>query len=299
METKKIAFACFVGGVLCCMVALSVAPVFWWLGILAGLAGGYIGYEAREFLKAIPVAFLSTCRGGAKISFFAVAGLRSFFAKPHPFLYPAAFLGFIVQAALMGPEFAREVMRQSHLGLFACFLYIELFVMFTLASLIVINFFAFFGAREVERCYWLPLQMLEESQSAAVEKQLKKQGLHPMPASYSNVLRWIAKGVGFVLFFVVWTLWKELAITVWEACCLLVRFAWQMFKLVHSEKRVLCAIDGTIGGAVSYMWSPPLASFPEQVMFVIFGGLLGAALGVANWEIVSKRILRLVPENNT
>jgi hypothetical protein len=39
-------------------------------------------------------------------------------------------------------------------------------------------------------------------------------------------------------------------------------------------------------------------SFPEQVMFVVFGGLLGAAFGVADWEIFSKRILRVAPASN-
>ncbi len=47
METRKIAIVCFIGVVLCSAVALLVAPAFWWFGLLAGLAGGYISYEFR------------------------------------------------------------------------------------------------------------------------------------------------------------------------------------------------------------------------------------------------------------
>ncbi|MEK7089596.1 MAG: hypothetical protein AAB920_02140, partial [Patescibacteria group bacterium] len=60
METKKIALACFVGGALCATVALLVAPLYWWLGLIVGFAGGYVAYEFREVLKAIPIAWCAT-----------------------------------------------------------------------------------------------------------------------------------------------------------------------------------------------------------------------------------------------
>ena len=59
METKKIAVACFIGGVLCCAVALMFAPVYWWFGLIAGMAGGYISYEFRKVLVAIPIASIA------------------------------------------------------------------------------------------------------------------------------------------------------------------------------------------------------------------------------------------------
>ena len=56
-ETKKIAWACFIGGAFCGATAFLLAPMFWWLGILAGLAGGYFGYEFRLVLRAVPQAW--------------------------------------------------------------------------------------------------------------------------------------------------------------------------------------------------------------------------------------------------
>jgi hypothetical protein len=69
---------------------------------------------------------------------------------------------------------------------------------------------------------------------------------------------------------------------------------WYLFRLIHSEKRVLCAIDGTLGGAVSYIWlASATMTLVEQAMLVLFGGLLGAAIGVVNWELISKRIFQV------
>ena len=129
---------------------------------------------------------------------------------------------------------------------------------------------------------------------------LQEKGYREKPLTYWNVLRWAMVGVSVIVRFFVWTLWKYLAIGVWATLCFFGRFVWHLFKLIHSEKRVLCAIDGTLGGAVSYIWfASASVSFPEQAVLVVFGGLLGSAFGVANWEIVSKRILHVPASTST
>lgn len=50
MNIKSMLLACFIGGTLCCGVALLVIRQFWWLGLLAGGAGGFLGYEFRQTL---------------------------------------------------------------------------------------------------------------------------------------------------------------------------------------------------------------------------------------------------------
>jgi hypothetical protein len=157
---------------------------------------------------------------------------------------------------------------------------------------------AFIGARVGEKCYWWPLLMPRDSLETET-RLLEAKGLRREPLNYRNLARWFTKGVGLTVLFFVWILWKYIAIDVWVALYFFGQFAWHLFKLIHSEKRLLCAIDGTLGGAVSYIWfASSTMSFPEQVMFVIFGGLLGATFGVANWEIVSKRILRVASVRN-
>ena len=93
--TYKIALACFVGGATCCAVALILTPSFWWLGILTGMAGGYLSYEFRE-------TFLAFKKFGKKLRdkiikpFLAMfKKLKKWTGKEHPIFYSALLLSNI------------------------------------------------------------------------------------------------------------------------------------------------------------------------------------------------------------
>ncbi|MFH1142761.1 MAG: hypothetical protein V1695_03535 [Candidatus Uhrbacteria bacterium] len=308
METKKIAIACFIGGLLCSAVALIFTPNFWWLGLIAGLAGGYLSYEFREVLRAIPVALHAARKGGG----WAWEGLverldevRYWLHQPHPFLFPAAVISYPLYiwgtAWFFGPAnggFSTVEGTPLVIVLFFCFVVpfvlwaacIELMMAVALPMLI----FTFIGARVGEKVYWWPSIMPGVTSYETTNERLEVKGLQQMSMTYSNVYRWMAKGLGISILFFVWTLWKHVAIGLWTAVCFFGRFVWQMFKLIHSKKRVLCAIHGTLGGLVSYIWLVSESmSFAQQTMLVIFGGFLGALFGIAAWEIVSKRILQV------
>jgi len=300
METKKIAVACFIGGALCCAVALMFAPVFWWLGIIAGLAGGYISYEFREVRKTIPVALRAARKKSASGWESAIAKARTWLSKPHPLFYPVAIVAIPFYVWMLYRFVPlKEILSMPSIGIivFSVFfvaLLVAAFIELTLVITVPFLIFAFIGARVGERCYWWPLFMSNETEMEEDAQKLEKKGLQRRPLNYRNVARWTTKGLGLTVLFFMWTLWKYLAIGVWATLCFLGRFAWHLFKLIHSEKRVLCAIDGTIGGAISYIWLASTSMlFAQQVTLVVFGGLLGAAFGVANWEIVSKRILQV------
>lgn len=70
-----------------------------------------------------------------------------------------------------------------------------------------------------------------------------------------------------------------------------VRFPKALFLLIHSEMRLLCLFDGGIGalaGAFTY----------DALMGVIVGMITGGLVGILNFELVSKRLLHLVPSSN-
>ena len=69
---------------------------------------------------------------------------------------------------------------------------------------------------------------------------------------------------------------------------LLPRFIWNVFVLIHSELRLLCLLDGGLGAVVGTLIASTLAG-------MLVGALAGGIFGVLNFEIVSKRILKLVP----
>lgn len=63
---------------------------------------------------------------------------------------------------------------------------------------------------------------------------------------------------------------------------ILARFVKTVFVLIHSDLRLLCGIDSLIGAAVGYFTGN-----------VLVGALTGGVLGVVNYEIVSKKILKV------
>ena len=69
---------------------------------------------------------------------------------------------------------------------------------------------------------------------------------------------------------------------------LLPRFVRNVFILIHSELRLLCLLDGGLGAVAGTLIVGTLAG-------TLVGALAGGVFGVLNFEIVSKRLLRLVP----
>ena len=73
-----------------------------------------------------------------------------------------------------------------------------------------------------------------------------------------------------------------------------IRYAWHMFAqfavevfvYVHSQRRVICFVDASIGAAIGYSFGS-----------AIIGAIAGAFLGVLNYEIVSVRLLKIVPSS--
>lgn len=305
MEAKKITIACFVGGVLFVVVALKCAPMFWWLAFPAGLAGGYLSYEFREVWRAIPVAWRESCTWWSK----ADEKVRkwSFGKLDFPdYLYIKIAITLSLVVTILGPWFVVSVFDWEFtlaymIGSFAATFYFFLLAFLIALPVFGLSFlFAFIGARIGEKCFWFPFVMLDnKSQESETKKLLEEKGYRKEVLTGKNFFRWLAKGVGITIRFFVWTGWKYLFMGIWILLCFLRRFGWELFKRIHSKKRVLCAIDGTIGGAIAFFcFASASLTFPQQILVVFFGGLLGAVIGVLNYKIVSKRILHLVPAVN-
>lgn len=68
----------------------------------------------------------------------------------------------------------------------------------------------------------------------------------------------------------------------------IVRFVKKVFILIHSEERLLVLTDAGIGVIVGCFMG-----------HIIIGALAGGVIGFLNWEILSKRILKVVPVKST
>ena len=261
-KTRKIAVGCFISGALTMAVALALTPEYWWFGLAAGIAGGYVGYEFRGVLRAIPIAYRRAAAWRPDWPFWKVYLLFSITIL-------VAFSNLVVLIGLLGGWKAGLWIS----GVAAvCFLFIM------------------FSACVLERIIESPkdqytLKTLKERYGD--NETVKEIFLYANP--FAVYFYWLPKCI--------W--WLAVHIPAGSAVLsqevrALGRFGWHLFRLIHSKERVLCAIYGTLGGTVSYIWLARAdMALAEQAALIVFGGLMGAAFGVANWEIVSKRLLHL------
>ena len=65
------------------------------------------------------------------------------------------------------------------------------------------------------------------------------------------------------------------------------RFIWNVFILIHSELRLLCLFDGGLGAVAG-------ALIVDSATGTLVGALAGGIFGVLNFEIISKKVLKVV-----
>ncbi len=277
----EIARACFVGGATFCLVALLIAPAFWWAGIVPGFAAGYLAYEFREVQRAIPRALADVSEVFAVVAVEIVEGFREFRSKPHPFGYPALLAGSLLFCAAWYTSLTRHPLHgfaEWTLGLFIGLLFFGVFA--AVAGALVyaaLMLLAIAGAENWARVYW------NRTMSVEVRDRLKKRGLKKDLLTYANAYRWMLYGIFWLM--------AGLAIMVprkmWRFCVVFIR-------IIHSNERLLCGIDGMLGGLIAlwtfWQYGPASASLGAVIFVVFCGGLMGAVLGIANWELVSKRV---------
>lgn len=292
-EMRKIARACFIGGVLFCIAALLVSPRYWWLGMAAGFAGGYLSYEFRSVLAAIPTAWKAAKRTGAGATSTMFMSWRNWWARPHPFLFAAVPIVLVLQAAWFyntpyEQTWGRRPTSMTYIML--PILYTELYVIGVGVLTMILSGVASIGAFR-DNAFWKGVH-----DTPRYVEEVRAQGYREVTLTYQNAYPWVLMGAWMIGKFFCWTIWKFAALALWFGVLFIGRFCWYLFRLIHSDRRLLCAVDGTLGGVTSYfMLGTSVMTLPEMFMLIGFGGILGAAFGVVNWELVSKRILRLAP----
>jgi len=253
-STIKIGIACFIGGAVGTAVAIAGTPALWWLGLLAGFCGGYISYEFREVLRAIPTA----CEYAKSGSWTTI----KFVFGPHPLLHiclvPAAILPvvFLFSGMLAEGKMVRAMVIFSVLGY--------------LLSLAYVPTVMTWGARMLDE-----MEYHGDNQFIFVTDHLK---------TYRQAVRWLIAGIVLPAKAVVTFIFLH-------APPLIVRFAWKLVKLIHSDKRMLCGINAAIGVGVAFtMLVTPEMALYQLLVVIASGGLIGATFGMLSYEVVSKRI---------
>lgn len=291
-EWLKIGAACFVGAVVCFLLCVFLAPAFKFFGALAGLMAGYVAYEFRDFLRAIPRAFR-----------IALGGLV--FAWD-----------WLVKKAALAKECLKQPRPRSHMiGLLTIlsipWLYQLASFMFRPADLVMAIAPVFLGVA-FACIVWMMLVLIfvelgAEYLGFCVEddlvddedfiKQVSK-GFEPVKITYGNCVRWFAFGLGVVcvgiLKFLFATMWVWGITAIAAVAMFWCTFLVELVKIIHTYKRLLCAVDGTLGGLWAWVYlSSVTHALPEHLVIACIGGMVGAFLGIVNYELVSVRLWKL------
>lgn len=255
-EILKVGRACAIGSAVCVALALAIMPKFWLLGLVAGIAGGYIvghfGYEFGKTAAAIPVAFSSLSAVGSGVqSKFEKVGLWLKLNQAH--LVPGLVVGLVLA------PFAIEAIRIKP---YADFYSYDWAIFWVIPA-----FLCFFGILVLAT-----LNLVGTEMQTKGEFEEKQYGL----ALLDGLI-----GLFWVGAFLAWYLWKFIAIG-----------AWNLFKAVHSAQRVACGVDSVLGGVLTIwgfmQWGPAMPTFGEYMVAVFFGALIGAAIGIVMFQLLVK-----------
>lgn len=302
METRKIGIACFIGGVVGMAAALAASPMFWWLGLLVGFAGGYVSYRFSEVLRAIPMAWSMTLTGMSSTVRIAFAVGR--FIVRRNSAEKVSALAFFICVWWFYNVLYTWIVDHPREGPFGAK---DALFVFEVALLVAFSLLAFLyttAERGAERCYhayFLPYNFAMMDGHEQVHFRIKKEqyGLIEQPLSYLNLFRWSMKGTVLYLYDAGRSLryyTSKILLAVWSVASLPFRFAWNVFILVHSNERLLCGVDSALGTLVAYVYFAPGAETLSQYALVcVAGGIIGAFLGIVNYEIFSIRLLKVVP----
>ena len=258
-ERVKGALPRFIGGAIGGCVAALMDPTLWWLGMVAGYAAGYVAYEFRAVLRALPIAARATWTGAPKALRAAGNFVRVFASREFAF----AHISFLATFATI------EWLLPSHypIVLHSFFFCIGLLV----AALITgfMEFFAEVGAMFVENTGW-------ESRS---EYSDWYNSLYKTPPTHADIthlraLRWTIEGII--------ALPASILALLGYVCYKVVKHT---TILIHSHKRVLCGFHAAFGTGIAWMLLG--AHHAHPALIALCGGCIGAGIGLATWQIAS------------
>lgn len=250
------------GAVIGTFVALSVVSYLWWLGLLAGAAVGYLSFEWRTVVSAIPKAWHAAhlaCREAVDehrrrpmVMRFALASCKECLAT---FTSWGIFLLALLNAFLWA------ITSRLNLGWGDAFI-IVLYAVCIPFIILVTSFFVGWHHKTDQDLQKMIDRTLAFTREAVYWSPPVFLG-YQLPRL---ALKYIPVGVRFVG-----------------------TFGWRIFIGIHSDVRLLCGIDAMAGVLIGYYVG---SSFPVVLaVAVLVGGFAGGLLGAASYHLITIRWL--------
>jgi hypothetical protein len=269
-ETRKVFIACAFGAGIGSFVALEISAMFCWAGFLLGGLVGYLSYEWREVLNAIPRAYRTTTN----------------------FRFPQYYLKTIF--CCIGQIFVLMSWIPTIVSLLCIhepwkvFLH-DCILCFTITGLLV-SLFAVCGAIDV----FIKFRKYPKNSVYEYKEELSSiKGVFYWAFPPMTICWHLPQGIIFLVkqlpAFTVWFFWGCVSVAKeWGSFC--AKFFWNLFLQIHSEMRILCGVDAMLGACVGYFAGS-----------AIVGALAGGVFGVFNYLIVTElclKRLKLIPIKN-
>lgn len=262
MKSIRIFIACSVGAFVGSMIALQMYQMFWWIGAVIGAFVAYLGYDIEEVITAVSVAYRRTINWRPNHEFWSI--WCDLFISPFNLTVNTG-----VGCGLIGA-----------LG----YLFWGVHTPVNNWSTIRLEGIAFLVSIGLGLVMGLVI-----ASSTATEWLQRGTDLYNC-LTCPNVFRFYFCVLPRYIVICMW--WfivhspngtRKAVKLISVATKLIKTFAVEFFCLIHSELRLLCAIDAALGTAVGYFIGNSL-----------IGGIVGGVLGVVNYEIITVRVMKLV-----
>lgn len=267
-RSLKIFITCALGAFVGSVVALELNHYLWWIGLLIGGLFGYLSYEFHKVRAAIGIAWKATFgqlgdREGRRLWALSWLGISAMYAS------------FFILVGLLDWSTSWLPVKPTNKPLGVNYWSMVLFF------LLYPIFASFFSMRQMN-AEVMAKKMLKFANPITVYLYYPLRfGWWLIAALYTAV----SKLVQGVPQFLLWC--KQQPQQFRYAANLVVKFTKMVLVAVHSDVRLLCAVDAALGTGIGYFFQSPL-----------IGALAGGLFGVLNYELVSRRWLHL-PINQT
>lgn len=269
-DTKSIGFACALGAFIGALLALEFKARFqygmylWLVGALIGGSTAYIVVDFREFCSGVARAYRATIAWKPFVPFWKAFGAR-FLAHLSATFTILLVLGTII---LFGD------MEKNHLSA-RFFGDISMFFLgyIALAAILITVLNPFSLLEPIRR---------REKWLNETDSDYKFRLHFEKKESFESFLCTNPIGIIIILF----------CLIVVKPFCLIYNVFWfdikklvvKAFFYVHSDRRTICFVDSILGATAGFFYGS-----------AFIGAVVGAVLGMANYELVSIRWLKLAP----
>jgi len=277
-ESQKVFLACAIGAGIGSFVALEVSAMFCWIGFLLGGLAGYLSYEWKEVIRAIPKAYRGVAGYKFPQHYFAALKWNSVFIF-NVCIWLLTFFGCL----FVGP-YVYDVHQKGQTvdwyTILTGFPFVLVGLWLLTSFVYDTNTFGLFMVREKEGKSGKNLELAEEAKNLSywtfpplVIFWHLPRGIIFVARRFPEFAKWFVAGCWLVA--CEWgSFWKK--------------FLWNFFLLVHSEMRILCSVDAFIGTVIGYFVGSAL-------MGALYGGIVGVFNFLVITELCLKRIWRVIP----